>query len=259
MTKLPVVLERVSKPKDRYLRWLSSRHAMRYRLGALGKELNVTALNLTVSRDGRLCYIKNPKAGCSTLTALISYYDSGAIPDANPHRIEMLRQGERHWEENLAAIKRGATVFSFVRHPLARARSAFINRIVDPNNRGAIQHNGPLTARGFSRREDLSYRFDVFLDYISDSMAEDPYLTDRHWRQQRFNIPTSILPVAFVGKLEDGIDNGMAIVAELSGCTIAPIKDSRFNVSSRLDFTLSTEQVAKIEHLYAEDYEAFGY
>lgn len=259
MHVLPVALERVSKPQDRYLRWFSARRASEFRRAKLGDAQAITVSHIVTSNDGKLAYFKNSKAGCTTVTAAIYQYNYQQPLETNAHSKELdLRQGRQHWEANVDAINNGATAFSFVRNPASRARSAFINFFVDKTNRSAHRHFPALESRGFSLKDDLSYQFDVFLAYAEESLSLCPELTDRHWRHQTLNVGLNMFPLAFVGKLEDGLDEGLAKVAELAGC--APILvDKNRNESSRVDFTPSQDHVKKIERLYAEDYEAFGY
>lgn len=255
----PVVLESGSKPKDRYLRWFSSRAARRHRLASLGEAESVTITRTVVSNDGRLAFFKNSKAGCTSVAEAIYCYNYGTKIAHSVHSEHAnLRQGPDHWEGNIEAIENGAVTFSFVRNPASRARSAFINFFIDCANGSADRHILPLKARGLFKKDDLSYRFDVFLSYIEESLQVNPNLTDRHWRYQVFNTGMTMFPVSFIGKLEDGLNQGLSKVGEISGCVIPRI-EARKNASSPSNFTLSRSHVLKIEQLYEKDYETFSY
>lgn len=259
MKRLPPVLTPASKPKDKYLRHVSPRHASRYRLSKLGDALSLTAQSLVVTRDRKLCYVKNAKAGCSTLTGIMYHYDNGTH-STDPHAEKNLQQGIRNWENNMAAVRGGITIFSFVRHPENGIRSAFMNFFVDGKNRRLFAHKDAVTSRGMYKKADLSYRFDIFLEYIRDSLDSNKDLTDIHWRHQVLNIGLNEFNLAFVGKLEDGIDSGLERVSEISGVSMPKSQGRKVNESSRAStFALTEVQRRKIQDLYAVDYEAFGY
>lgn len=257
----PVVLERTSvRKKDRYLRWLSKRHAFRYELSKLGDAKAITFSNMVVSDDSRLAYIKNSKVGCTSISSGIYRYNTGEYPIGDIHSLNGgLRQGALYIFDNLSAIEKGATAFSFVRDPVARARSAFFNFFVDATNPSAQRHRHAIEARGFSSTSDLSYRFDVFLDYVQESMSLSRSRTDRHWRPQVLNTGINMVPIAHIGKMEDGIEKGLRIVAEISGCRPIVLAPQNLNQSSRTDFSPTTSQARKIRLIYSEDYETFGY
>lgn len=261
MEKPPVVIEpKVSKYKDKYLRWVSSRHANRYRLGKLGDAKVLLLDHTVVSNDNNLAYIKNSKAGCTTVTAAIYRYNYGHWPSDNVHQDETrLYQGRHCVERNLRAIESSATTFSFVRNPAERIKSAFVNFFIDEKNRSLPQHRAAIERWGIFDKDDPSYRFDVFLDYVEESLAISPERTDRHWRPQSLNVGIGMLQLSYLGKLEDGLEKGLAEVAQLSGCTELSMPPSRLNTSSKVNFLPNALQSAKIERLYAEDYENFGY
>lgn len=258
MTDLPVTLAAPAKPKDRFLRWISPKHASRFRLGQLDDALSLTVQSLVVSRDKRLCYIKNAKAGCSTLTSIMYQYDHGRASH-DPHGEKTVQQGLRYWESNLAAARGDIMIFSFVRHPVDRVRSAFINFFVDEKNEHALKHMPGMLARGLNKRQDIEYKFDVFLSYIQDSLLLNEKLTDTHWRPQIYNTGVTEFRVGFVGKIEDGIDKGLETVAELSGLEIPKSGGRSINASSRTTFQPTRDQRSKLERLYSVDFERFGY
>lgn len=260
MTLPPVPLEPVfGKTKDRYLRWISRRHAGRYRMSKLGHAQVITLSHLVVSNDQRLAYVKNSKVACTSVSAALYQYSYGKVFCGNIHRTDELRQGPRCLEHNVHAAYNGAIVFSFVRNPVARARSAFINFFIDQRNNEAAKHLEAINARGMLLKGDVQYKFDIFLEYVEESMATDPERTDRHWRSQTLNTGLNMLPLSHVGRLENGLSAGLKIVSDLLGGARLEAPERPMNASSEIDFEPSRAQIAKIQQIYAEDYENFGY
>jgi len=92
------------------------------------------------TRDNRLVYIKNAKAGCSTVAEILYYYDHGKpYRGENIHReTKTLQQGIQYADRAVAAIKDPTKFkFSVVRHPQGRVVSAFKNFVLQSNNRSA--------------------------------------------------------------------------------------------------------------------------
>jgi hypothetical protein len=162
----------------------------------------------------------------------------------------------------LKALQSPASVsFSIVREPTSRVLSAFKDFFVEHRNVEAPAHLAAIGAFGFYKRDDLKFRFDVFLDYVATSMELSPLRTDRHWRQQVLNLGKPDFELTFIGTLEN-LKADLLTVSEMSGVRL-PMPESlsqeRRNRSGDWDFAPSREQIRRIEALYAPDFEAFGY
>ena len=80
------------------------------------------------TRDGRLLFLKNPKAACSTVVQLIHVHENGRFADVGRlHRTRGVRQGIRHAAAHIAAIDDPTCVrFTAVRDPASRVVSGFM-------------------------------------------------------------------------------------------------------------------------------------
>jgi hypothetical protein len=213
--------------------------------------------------DRKFVFVKNSKAGCTTIAQLMYHYCHGKFFKGSVHRTrDGLRQGITYWMDyETASLSRSAFTFTFVRHPETRLLSAFKNFFVDWKNRSARIHFHSLRRRGFDEAGELARNFDVFLDYVDESLSKDALRTDRHWRLQVLNTGYGLIDYQFIGKVEN-FDRDIQEVFSLAGVPAPPTKDClaiRFNRSAHHDFTISKTQRRRIERLFAEDYEAFGY
>ena len=251
------------KPKDGFLRFFSARHAARYDYAHLSPLARAVLAHTLSTPDGKLVFIKNSKAGCTTIAHLIYLHETGKVaPGIIHHESETLVQGRENWQRNLRALTSGKAVsFSFVRQPLARAVSGFTDFFVERRNPEAPPHVAAIESFGFSLRDDLGYRFDVFLDYVARSLALSPVETDRHWRPQVLNLGRPDFRLRFVGKLEN-LRADLAKVSEMAGMDL-PMPEGlareKRNRSGDPGFRPNPEQVRRVEDIYAADYEAFGY
>jgi len=261
----PFALEELpsSKPKDAILRFVSARHAKRARLGALPPELRVLLPFMVTTHDRAFAYLKNSKAGCTTISNLLYLHDHGIVFEGDIHsEPKKLQYGLAHWEENLALFRSPDSVaFSFVRHPQHRLVSAFVDFFVERRNFMASRHFEAIDRMGFTQRDDLSYRFDVFLNYVKSSMEYSPVLVDRHWRSQHVNLGNGYLELDYVGKLEQ-LEAEISIISEMAGTPLPQlhmVSEERRNSSSSQKFTPSDKQRRMIEDIYSKDYALFGY
>lgn len=212
--------------------------------------------------DKRFFYLKNSKAGCTTIAQLLHVHAFGDAYDGNIHTHPELATGIRHWRTHLDAIENPKTVkFTFTRHPADRLRSAFFNFFVDCENEQRHAHWDNMVAMGFAVDGDIGYNFDVFLDYVALNFAETERHCDQHWRGQWISMGSGQIDYDFIGKLE----NFQADIAQVFARAGLPARSGRgrsYNRSSnaaRDDLRLTQAQIAKIRTLYAVDYEAFGY
>jgi len=251
------------KAKDRYLAPFSKRHKIRHQFYNLPVEQQIVLLHCLSTKDGKYAYIKNSKAGCTTIGNLLYLYEFDEEFSGNIHSgTDELRQGYAHWESNLSALSNPKTVsFTFVRNPEKRAVSAFVDFFVDQVNPNMAYHSKAIESFGFSKQDDYNYKFDVFLEYIEACLNDNAVLTDRHWRPQHINIGSNLFDLFFVGKLET-IEQDIAKLNALSDGNLprpSSLKASIRNKSSEIQFTPSADQKCRIRSIYKKDFELFSY
>lgn len=227
------------------------------------KVIMPVAVHIAASNDGRLIYVNNAKTACTTMTAAVYHYTFGRPAEKGKLRNDpAFRYGIKHWQENLTSLQAGdAFVFTGARDPAKRALSGFRNFFIDQNNIFASGQVRAIRKFGFSEELDISQKFDVFLDYIERSISLNYLRTDQHFRRQVDNVAFGQISYDFIVKVES-IYEDLAKIPELAGIDDphgAFTRRMHRNKSKPLDFSLNSEQRARIYALYKPDYEAFGY
>lgn len=247
------------KPKDAVLRFFSKKHAMRYSYGQLPAAKRTVLEHTIITQDGRLAFIKNSKAGCTTVAHLLYRYDHKREFEGNIHHTPT--QIRLHdWQNRIKALEQ-AVSFSTVRNPERRAVSAFFDFFVNQRNAEAQKHINRIDAYGFSHKEDITYKFDVFLDYVEDSIERSPLQTDRHFRPQHINLGHGAFDLTCVARVET-LDADLERIGELAQVTLPPpssLPDQRKNKSGSEVFAPTQAQRCRVEKIYAKDLELYGY
>lgn len=249
------------KTKDRFLRFFSRRYADRARFHALSDVEKTVLPHVVMTKDNAYAFVKNSKAGCTSVAHLLWIHDHGRVYDGNIHQAPF-RSAPRH--QALLKVHdsmQGAFRFSVVRNPTRRAVSGLFNFFIERKNSQSYLHWDAITDRGFLQKDDHAYRFDVFLDYVEASHSICPIRTDRHFRAQHINIGHDVCNLNYIARLES-LQKDLDIIGEMAGSPIPPLDrlpDSRRNQSGSSAFTPSPAQVSRLEELYARDYELFGY
>ena len=250
-----------SKRRDALLRFLTKKHEFRYRFGQLS-ELERTVLSHTITAaNGRIAYVKNSKAGCTTVANLLHMCDHGSFYGGNIHHAPGgVRDDISRWPTIKRSLVNGVS-FSTVRNPLRRSVSAFLDFFITQRNAESTRHTIAIQSFGFSNKSDISYKFDVYLNYIGSSFSQSELHTDRHFRPQHINLGHGLFVLSYIGKIET-LDKDLKIVGELSGVEIplsGSLPNSRQNRSLFSAFEPTAEQRRHIETLYAQDFEIYGY
>lgn len=123
--------------------------------------------------------------------------------------------------------------FCVVRHPIARLVSEFYWR----SSLGHVKHS--------------------FDGWVRDSLkryAKNPYLMDNHIRPQHEFVGKKIE----VFRFEDGMDNILASISDMTGLTLDPGTHRRAG-ADKVPVTWSPETRLKVIKFYAEDFAQFGY
>ena len=217
------------------------------------------------TRDNRLVYIKNAKAGCSTVAEILYYYDHGKpYRGENIHReTKTLQQGIQYADRAVAAIKDPTKFkFSVVRHPQGRVVSAFKNFVLQSNNRSAPRVLHRLKNFGYQASLSNSQKFDVFIDFVTESFRLSLERTDPHFRLQKLNIGVGLTEHDKVIRLENlqtELESALKQAGGWHDNLIRAINLKRNASASQFEFTPNRGQVKRIEELYAPDYDVFGY
>lgn len=249
--------------KTRLLAPFFPRYQVLRDMGPLPVDLRDPLRNLVMTLDKRFLFLRNLKAGCTSVAQLMYYYSMG---DFYPRTIHRARKGIHLARYDWSVIKPvyeagSATLFTFVREPEKRIYSAFTNFFVDEKNLARRKHWDPMIAHGLDPKGDLSRNFDAFLDYVEHSLAIDPDRTDSHFRPQVLNIAYGKVAYDYIGRLER-MNDELRVIFEMGGRPDFPpaeVLDQRFNTSAGKTAPLTPAQRRRVRDIFAADFEAFGY
>ncbi|MCB0906848.1 MAG: sulfotransferase family 2 domain-containing protein [Nocardioidaceae bacterium] len=205
--------------------------------------------------DHDLVYVKNAKAGCSTILAWLDHLHTGSPPPPGnihqQHRLPRLREVGR--DRLLEMLGGSAYRFSFVRNPRTRLESTYWNKVV-PDHKERPRVLGLL---GILGAEDRTVGFEEFLDAVEHQVSSVD--CDPHWRPQHLNLLHPVVRFNRIGRLESFAADLDAIQQE-AGLPRVPAPQR--NVSRRADtsvFDGRPDLVQRVETIYATDYELYGY
>lgn len=207
-----------------------------------------------ISRRFNAAYVTNPKVACSTLKLTlqraeledVSYVPSTSVHD---HLVSPLLTVPELNRETLEGALEGRFLFSFVRCPYARLRSAYLNKVFVRKRQGKLRKDA-----GFSA--DYCPSFGEFVMAIT---AQDPKQHNPHWRPQALNLSMGRLRYDFIGKLER-FDSDWRHVARACALPETVHKAGRPNHYADhppLDYTSETE--TRVWETYQDDFALFGY
>ncbi len=230
-----------------------------------------------VSRSGKYCYFRIPKAANSTVVRTLAFYDpdlpwSGKDRKAMfaKHSFEPLPEAGLHrgaGADRGVGLHRGAGArgavravsgadaarefaeeyfcFTFVRNPYTRLLSAYLDKVA----RG----------RSVDRAAHRAASFAEFVAYLeAGGLWRDP-----HWVPQVALIPVPIDRLAFLGKVERLQDDLASLIDRLFGDgTFKKVRSrgsGRRNAAAQLGAHYTPELAARVGALYHDDFAAFGY
>jgi hypothetical protein len=201
-----------------------------------------------------LAYVNNPKVACSTikLTLQRAELDNPAYePAKSVHQHEGSPLLTWPTLEGYGAAKalEGRFVFSFVRNPYARLRSAYLNKILTGQKGGH-----PREMAGFAKDELPS-----FAAFVLSVCDQDPQTQNAHWRPQTLNLSVDRIRYDFIGRLENFSQDW----ARLAGQTTLPAQSSfagkRSSASRSEKLLFDSDMYAAVQHHYGDDFDRFGY
>jgi hypothetical protein len=202
-------------------------------------------------------YVKNPKAGCSTILVWLDRLHTGDYD----HEF-----GDVHQENRLPAVREvgRATItrmlsgdayrFSFVRHPVRRFESVYWDKMVYNLK---WRKNVPA-ALGLDLSPDTVVPFEQFLSIVEQ---QDPVSEmDPHWRPQHVNLMHPLITYGHVGRLEDFAAE-LEHIREAARLPHVPleVRNTTRHERSESVYDGRPDLVRRVERLYATDFELYGY
>jgi len=202
-------------------------------------------------------YVKNPKAGSSTIMVWLDRlhtgeYDSELQDMHKDHHLPTVHDVGR--SEVLRMLSGTAYRFSFVRDPLRRFESVYWAKMVYSHR---WRKNIPA-ALGLDISPDTVVPFEQFLSIVEQ---QDPVSEmDPHWRPQHVNLMHPLVIYDHVGRLES-FEADIEHIREAAGLPLVPLEAR--NTSRRTEtesvYDGRPDLVRRVEQLYATDIELYGY
>lgn len=190
------------------------------------------------SSDGRpFIFLHVPKtAGSSVVDALLNGESAGHVP-----AFQFLAYlGAKQYDK--------AFKFSFVRHPLSRAISAF----------NYLKSDGTTIEDMEFARQNLE-RFETFDAFVTLGLAKEPAISNYvHFKPQAYFLAdprTRRIAVDFLGRFENLGEDYTLLSNQLGITKTLPM----LNKGARPDREVTPEAVRTIERIYDTDYALFGY
>lgn len=253
---------RINPTRLRLLAPLSKRHRAKLSLLKQPYAIQDIAHQLVLTDDEKLLFVRNFKAGCSTVTHLLYHASKGAPFQGNISDASDLMRGIPHWPRLEPALKSQNTYrFTMVRHPQTRAVSAFRDFFIDHRNRKATVYQDALSDFGAHPNASVEQTFDAFLAFLAYCLEENAEGTDPHFRRQVTNVAFETMEYDKICRIENYADDIAEVFQEAGvllpdGVSLAKKK----NVSQQsVEFEPNAAQLKKLRHLYAADFEAFEY
>lgn len=212
----------------------------------IGQVLNILPKYDTV-------FITNPKAGCSSIKLMLFKAHTGdyTLDPPNVHAERILpRPSSVGWDRVASMLSGGAYRFTFVRHPIKRAISAYNDKIISQR----FAHAGKVQ-RALGRQENPNEPVSLD-DFVAALEAQPVEEMDPHWRPQHINIMHSSIEYDFIGRLES-FDRDIARVKADAGLPDVPLVHR--NKRAKAGSEAPRDIVRRLEKVYKRDFEVFGY
>ena len=254
----PIISYPINKKfKDYFLRFLRTKSHYRYQFSKKSEEERIVLADTIITKDYNVAFVKNSKCGCTTIAHMFYEYNFGNRCKGLVHNACMGIKKNYKWKFIDDTIKSKIS-FTTVRNPEKRIISAFSDLFIE-NQAKAKDHLKAINSLSHSKQSNLSYKFDVFLDYVQASFDKSKLYTDRHFRLQKINIGYDIFKYSKIIKLEN-LKNELPLID-----SIANIKLVNYDLlykgvnQTHSNFSINRNQRIKIEKLYSDDYEVFDY
>lgn len=207
-----------------------------------------------VSTSLGLTYITNQKVACSTVKLALQRAHLGDPSYTPPKSVHHHETSPLLTWPDLTVTREVLAqtfVFSFVRNPFGRLRSAYLNKIVMPQKQGSFR-----VKAGFGYDEIPPFR-----EFVLAVCAQTPLKQNAHWRLQALNLSVGRITYDFIGRLET-FDVDWARLRAATGDVLPAEPETAGRVTrkkkaERLEF--DSEMTRAVTTAYADDFDLFGY
>jgi hypothetical protein len=240
------------------MRPFSRRYGVQYDARKLPDWQRIVLRRTVYIPELKLLYVINAKAASSSLRDMMFVLGGGSRQAGPGNGIYFPSD---RWREVVAAWTDPSVYrFTVSRHPVSRAVSAFTNLFVNRNNGFEFRHIPYLKRTGLKFGDASPENFDRFLDYVEEVQDESELFCDAHLRLQTHNTGARHMSFSRIGRYENLASDVTAIMADAGVTIFTPAAlgwDNRALKDAGL--ALTPAQIARIESIYAEDYQRFDY
>jgi Sulfotransferase family len=204
-------------------------------------------------------YVKNAKSGSSTLLLWLHRIHTGdhEFARANIHKHHQLpTPGSVGWDTVVKMLNGEAFRFSFVRDPIARLQSAYLDKVANTENKNPWRRRRRVhRALGV---EGNARWLPTFEEFIAALEEQDPLLMDPHWRPQHLNLMHPLVEYDFIGRLEN-FEADLERVREATGMPVIPMQVRNVRPPAESLFDGRPDLLRRAREVYAGDLELYGY
>jgi hypothetical protein len=204
--------------------------------------------------DHGVVYVRVPKAACSTLKLWahrIHTGDHSFDPGDVHHGVEVPMAHRLGWDVVSAMLAGGAYRFTFVRDPSDRLVSAYFSKLV----RSGWKTDRVDVRSTLGLAPEVEVTFDHFLASLE---ATEPSTWNVHWRPQHLITMQGLVEYDAIGRVEN-FDADLARIREEAGLPDVPVTSRNRHPLTEDPRSGRPDVQRRIEALYPEDYEVFGY
>jgi hypothetical protein len=203
-------------------------------------------------------YVKNAKAATSSVMLWLHRAVTGDV-SFDPHNIHLENAlptaKDVGWPRVVEMLNGAAFRFSFVRDPIRRVESAYLDKVV-PQHRPDRWRAEVRRALGLPDVPEASVTFDQF---VAALRLMEPLSMDSHWRPQHLNLMHPLIQYDHIGRVETFAADIAVIEAALGLPALsADTRNAREPASSSL-FDGHPELLRTVRDLYADDFDLYGY
>lgn len=220
--------------------------------------------SLVITKDRKLSYVGNAKAGNTTIFNLLFYYDHQFLyPYKNIY--ESKNALNRSPIAKINALN-NTLVFSFVRNPFRRILSCFFSKVVSESDEKYFFLRDRLVCNySMNPKDDNRVNFKKFLFFVKEQFKNREIQdVNVHWRPQIVNLSLGQPRIDYIGRIEKFQSQITHILYEINApSNIFDFVKVQYNVTGsnkmKLDDFFDKESINLVLDLYKEDFEAFGY
>jgi len=213
------------------------------------------------ARGSKVIYVETPKVGCTTIKQILQYselgYDSSRLPvDIHNRKLSPLDSPKNKEHEFISCLtSEEYFTFAFVRNPLTRTLSAYLDKITGrPGVTTPIQKEMGI---------DPVKHIPSFAEFIDVIYKTEPLDMNPHWAPQTFLLGYANIRYDYLGRFEffnTSIDQLVARTAlKVSPGAISQGQKHATSASDEIGKYYTPTLLKRVQEIFHDDFRYFGY